>query len=252
MIKAVCQTWLKAETENSSQLRPDQKKQISQGKTLQIRLIGVTDKHALVELTNGEQWYIYIPHWSGLELFPNGVLKPAITKRPSTTETIEAIVRYAIAVGVTDFRRIAYILATAEGEANFKPIREIRGTTLTSDQKKYWHTGYYGRGLIQVTWLNNYRKVGNNLGLDLVAQPDLLLTHSVAIASLVLGMRDGWYTGKKLADYQDYWNMRNIVNPGEIKYKRYHKRAKKFVTFAEKWEQYLRNFCHIFDGIVID
>ena len=106
--------------------------------------------------------------------------------------------------------------------------------------------------MIQVTWRNNYKKVGRKLGIALITNPDLLLTYPIAIASLVLGMRDGWYTGKKLFDYKpgDYWNQRAIVNPGEIRYRSYHHRAQKFVKSAYKWERYLNRFAAKFPGIV--
>jgi predicted chitinase len=33
---------------------------------------------------------------------------------------------------------------------------------------------YYGRGLVQLTWRNNYKKMGDLLGLDLVHHPKRL------------------------------------------------------------------------------
>ncbi|MGL5075878.1 MAG: glycoside hydrolase family 19 protein, partial [Waterburya sp.] len=139
--------------------------------------------------------------------------------------------------GIKEKGYIAYVLATAEMESGMKPIREFRGSRLTSDQEKYWHTGYYGRGFIQVTWRGNYQKVGKKLGIDLISNPDLLLDYTIATKSLVLGMRDGWYTGKKLGHYAptDFWNMRMIVNPGEVLYRSYHHRNLKFVESARKW-----------------
>ncbi len=60
---------------------------------------------------------------------------------------------------------------------------------------------YRGRGYVQLTWKNNYAKAGRLLGLDLVAVPDLAMEPAVAWRILSVGMRDGWFTGKKLADY---------------------------------------------------
>lgn len=37
------------------------------------------------------------------------------------------------------------------------------------------YEGFHGRGLIQITWKDNYLKAGKALGFDYIANPDLLL-----------------------------------------------------------------------------
>lgn len=60
---------------------------------------------------------------------------------------------------------------------------------------------YCGRGYVQLTWAVNYQKAGHALGLDLVGDPDAALRPSVAATIMVRGMAEGWFTGKRLADY---------------------------------------------------
>jgi hypothetical protein len=80
---------------------------------------------------------------------------------------------------------------------------------------------YYGRGLVQLTWKDNYRKASAALGLiderDLVWHPDMALDSLVAARILVRGCAEGWFTGKRLNDYfnestHDPVNARKIVN----------------------------------------
>lgn len=73
---------------------------------------------------------------------------------------------------------------------------------------------YRGGGLAQTTFKDNYRKVGEACGYDLVRQPELILNSQVAAIALCAAMRDGIYTGRKLSDYKtgDYYNMRDIIN----------------------------------------
>lgn len=65
---------------------------------------------------------------------------------------------------------------------------------------------YPGRGYPQTTGLANYVKAAKNLkalGLgdyDLIGNPDLMMLPEVAAPTMIYGMRDGWFTGRKLSD----------------------------------------------------
>lgn len=131
---------------------------------------------------------------------------------------------------IKDVRWAAYMLATVKLECwdTWQPIRE-RGkgagrfygkpvTVTGSDGKKYTHT-YYGRGYVQLTLPGNYSEVSKKLGLgdELLIRPDGVLEPDLAYKIMSLGMRKGWFRGKKLSDYingrtTDYKNARNIIN----------------------------------------
>lgn len=68
---------------------------------------------------------------------------------------------------------------------------------------------YRGRGLSQITGKGMYEKFGKLMSIDLVGNPDLALQPKIASRILVVGMRDGLFTGKKLADF---------IKPGEVDY----------------------------------
>jgi putative chitinase len=71
---------------------------------------------------------------------------------------------------------------------------------------------YRGRGLIQLTGREMYAKCGNSLGIDLIDNPDLLLTPQYAALSA------GWFWNKHglnlLADAQEYGTMTRRINGG--------------------------------------
>ena len=81
---------------------------------------------------------------------------------------------------------------------------------------------YYGRGFCQITWFDNYErftKILFRLGyeVDLINNPDLALDPKIATLILVIGMRDGKFTGADLDDYfdpikSDWFNARKIIN----------------------------------------
>ena len=48
--------------------------------------------------------------------------------------------------------------------------------------------------------------------MDLVVNPDLALDPAIAGKIIIMGMRDGLFTGKKLADFTEYEAMRRVVN----------------------------------------
>lgn len=112
-----------------------------------------------------------------------------------------------------DDRFVAYALATAYWETAQKmlPIREYglgRGRAYGNPAGP-WKQVYYGRGLVQLTWYANYEKADTRLralgvlaeGEDLTKTPDLALRPDIAAEIMVVGTVEGWFTGKKLADF---------------------------------------------------
>jgi hypothetical protein len=123
----------------------------------------------------------------------------------------------------TDTRHVSYALATIyhETAGSMQPVEE--GYYLGSDrkvkafQKTLRYYPYFGRGYVQLTWRRNYEKAGKAINVDLENKPELALLPENAFQILTLGMFQGWFTGKKLADYinvdhTDYLNARKIIN----------------------------------------
>lgn len=139
----------------------------------------------------------------------------------STKEgTIEAIKWECRAQGIGLNTQIAYVLATVQWETaqTFKPVKEA-----------FWHNDiwrqnhlsdyypYYGRGYVQLTWENNYKKYSEILGVDLVLNPDLAMDNDIALFILVHGFKTGTFTGRKITDYitksqTDFVSVRRCIN----------------------------------------
>lgn len=65
----------------------------------------------------------------------------------------------------------------------------------------YWRKGWFGRGPVQITHEANYLKFEKRLGVPLTANPSLALDPKIGADIAVVGMAEGLFTGKKLADY---------------------------------------------------
>jgi len=137
----------------------------------------------------------------------------------------------------------AYMLATAYHECagTMQPIEEYGkgkgrkyGQKIDVDGTRY--TGldhiYYGRGDVQLTWLTNYARARRELGIDFVNNPELALVPENAAKIMILGMTQGWFTGKKLSDYSDYVSMRKIINGTD--------KAQLIASYARKFEAALK------------
>jgi hypothetical protein len=137
-----------------------------------------------------------------------------------------------------DIRWLAYALATAYHETGFtmRPVTEQGGTVYLTymydpqspNPKRAAlakangnHAGdgvqYCGRGYVQLTWANNYRRIGNLIGIDLLGHPERALEPDIAARILYESMIGGWFSGVGLGRYfndrtADWKNARRIIN----------------------------------------
>lgn len=125
----------------------------------------------------------------------------------------------------------AYVLATAYHETGYAetvngrkvinrdmlPIKE-RGSESYLRSKRYYP--YIGYGYVQLTWKDNFRRVGKLIGVDLLKNPEKALEKDIASEILIKGMVFGWFTGvgfhRKCPVYRynhlSYVRARKIVN----------------------------------------
>ena len=138
-----------------------------------------------------------------------------------------------------DMRWLTYALATAYHETAFtmQPVTEQGGVVYltymydpqSSNPKRAdlarangnIHPGdgvrYCGRGYVQLTWANNYRRIGDLIGVDLLNEPERALEPEIAARILYEGMIYGWFSGVGLPRYinaktADWKNARRIIN----------------------------------------
>lgn len=154
--------------------------------------------------------------------------KPSLTQ--SQQQGLQALLDFVKQdSNIRDIRWMAYMLATVKRECagTWKPIEEYgRGkgypygnpVVVECSNSEVKRT-YYGRGYVQLTWYDNYKKVGDLIKKNLVCQPELALDSQTAYDILSIGMRTGvaYANGHKLSDYisgskVDYVGARHIVN----------------------------------------
>lgn len=128
------------------------------------------------------------------------------------------------AFGVTDTNQIAYILATVEHESMLGQWTEEFASGQAYEWRSdlgnnQWGDGprFKGRGYIQITGRDHYKRWSQLLGVDLIREPHRASEPDLAAEIAVRGMRDGYFTSHRLDDYinedkQDFYNARRIVN----------------------------------------
>lgn len=153
----------------------------------------------------------------------------------------------------TDRRKLAYCLATFKWETahTMRPIDERGGDAYfnkrygpqTSVGKMLGNTKpgdgalYHGRGFVQITGRRNYTKARTLTGVDLISDPARAKEPDIAYQIAIQGMTDGWFTGKKLANYfvedsADYVNARRIINGLD--------QAERIADIARRYSEILR------------
>ncbi|MCP4933340.1 MAG: hypothetical protein GY927_03840 [bacterium] len=168
-----------------------------------------------------------------------------------------------------DRRWLAYVMATAYHETRLRPVREGFKTSDKAARKHVrWmynkriisqpyhladrETGqvYYGRGYVQLTWAQNYKKMGKAIGMgdQLYRNPDLVLNPDIASQVLFVGMLQGHFRyskkrrprGKqKLKLFfnktsSNWYGARNIIN-GDLR-----KNGNRIAGYGKKYNQAIR------------
>lgn len=170
--------------------------------------------------------------------------------KPGAVDGFMQIVAYGYKNGYST-AEIAFNISQAEHETSgwLQPIREgcrRQGPAGTDDQAiraiqaairsgliksnyltKTKGVAHYGRGLIQITWIDNYLKFEKLTGKPLVAQPDLALEWYTALFIMYKGINAGLFRKVRFKDYVPdgtaptvgkYASARNIINGDAGKY----------------------------------
>ncbi|WP_211299438.1 hypothetical protein [Pukyongiella litopenaei] len=176
----------------------------------------------------GALFYGSLPDWQRKPL--DRLLDEALRRERGIEDTA-----YAMATAYHETARFKYDHEIGEGSEHDygRPIWLIRGVPVA----------YYGRGMVQLTWLANYARMSVLLSLehgreiDLVNKPDLATEPEYSALIIWEGMIRGTFTGKNLADYinsagTDYVNARRIVNGTD--------KAEQIAGYAREFEAGLR------------
>jgi hypothetical protein len=177
----------------------------------------------------------------------------------SQVDGFERFLDHFAGIQILLLNQAGYVLATAwhETAATMQPITErgsrayidgrydmVHATTAARRQRARamgntqpgdgWR--YRGRGYVQLTWKNNYRKLGDKLNRPLVDQPELANDPLMALQILWRGMLDGDFTGVSLGRYvnahqRDYIGARRVVNGTD--------QAAKIASYAHTFERAL-------------
>lgn len=134
---------------------------------------------------------------------------------------------------ITDYRWMAYMLATSyyETARTMQPVEERGRGAGRPYGGKYKQDGtvyaepnciYFGRGDVQLTWYENYERMGRLLGVPLLEQPELALVPEISASIMIEGMTRGRsnrgdFTGVSLESYfngfkDDPVNARRVIN----------------------------------------
>lgn len=215
---------------------------------------------------SGEEWALLTPdelpsvaapRFNDIASFLGRVAAAFHTLQDSQQDGFKALLDWWSANGTGDVAQLAYVLATAWHETGrrMQPVREAFGLDEAQTLRRlrdarargiihgdYFEPQangccYYGRGFVQLTHGDNYRRVGERLGLGqaLFDDPDLALGMDVAVPTLFVGMLEGLFRGRRLdqfvngpASHDAFVRARDVVNGGGD-------RAEKIAAYADRF-----------------
>lgn len=139
--------------------------------------------------------------------------------------------------GLTKPTQLGYMMATVEWETanTFEPVREAYWLSEQWRKDNFRYYPYYGRGYVQITWLENYEKYSKLTGKDLVNNPDMAMDCDTALFILVDGFKYGRFTGHRLEQYvsdceTNYYDARLCINGRD--------KAHEIAAIASEWSRY--------------
>jgi predicted chitinase len=165
---------------------------------------------------------------------------PDFANGSNRQQTVDAIIAECHRQRVNLDTQIAYILATAEHESNFTPLREQVTVAREPQRRRLGYYPYYGRGFVQLTHEGNYANYGRRLVVDMVSDPDLALQANIALFVLVHGVINGSF-GTALthfvnAQQTDFVHARQSVNGMD--------RSQHIADLAQNWLRVLTRAAH--------
>lgn len=137
--------------------------------------------------------------------------------------------------------QVAYLLATAYHETGhtMKPVREAYWVKNAEAWRKrnLRYYPWYGRGFVQLTWEDNYKRAGKALGVDLIKNPDLALDAEIAARIIIEGMKNAWFSKYKIEQFinlqkSDFRNARKMINLMD--------KADEIAAIAKKYDEALK------------
>lgn len=133
----------------------------------------------------------------------------------------------------------AYLLASADHETmgTFEPVIEAYWLSDAWRKKNLRYYPWHGRGFVQLTWEDNYKKAANELGIPFDKNPSLAEDPKNAALVLVRGTLSGWWTGLKLGQFvnlqkSDFVGARKCINGTD--------RAASIAKIARKYDAALK------------
>lgn len=150
-------------------------------------------------------------------------LEPAIVSKLGAPAQAVSLYWPLIVAGLEEFGintplvQVAAAATVMVETGRFAPIKErhadaLKQPALWKLQERYYPTGYYGRGFVQLTWRDNYQRAGAKLGIDLLSKPDLALDPTIAARLLALYFKENGVADA--AESRDWRAVRRLVNGG--------------------------------------
>lgn len=178
-----------------------------------------------------------VAFYAALRRRGSGVFGTSLSQQQVTG--IEGILDAFATHGDGRAKTLAYALATAKHETGGRmvPVREgfakddatarriVAKREYGKPAGKYSHV-YYGRGQVQLTWIDNYKTSSTDAMYDLVAYPDKMLDSVISSRVLIKGLLDGRWNGrgKGIAFYLP------TNGPDDLR------NARRTVNITDKWE----------------